>query len=173
MNSTCVQSIHLRVYKLINAPTPPQQALPGAAVRSLWCREWVWYSWTVYFGTFSDNQVLVKVKAQHPLISHCVEILTHSSSGLFSRNRTLASKRLGSGDWLARAFGLAWKPHPPLPRLRRHPRNALLGSAGSLGLGASQPSWEWTMIWSSGVIKPVKFRWLWVTDVQQCLSCAS
>lgn len=49
----------------------------------------------------------MKIRAQHSLISLCVVILARISSSLFSRDRTLVNKRLGSGGWLARAFSLA------------------------------------------------------------------
>lgn len=54
----------------------------------------------------TESQVLVKIRVQHSLISHCVVILTLSSSSLFSRNHMLASKRLGSDGQLAQPFCL-------------------------------------------------------------------
>lgn len=72
----------------------------------------------------------MKIRVKHYLIS-CVVILARNSSSLFSRFLTLANRRLGNGGRLAQAFNLAWSP-PFLPRLRRHLRSTLLGSADSL-----------------------------------------
>jgi len=137
-------------------------ALPErAVVRSPRCTECV-CNWTANCGTSSESHFSVKTRAQDSLISCWVVILALSSSSMFSTNRTLTSRR--PGGRLARAFSLAWSP-PLLPHLRRCLRSAVLGSACSVGLGASCPSRGWwlrvrTMSCSSKNMKPVNWELL-------------
>lgn len=66
-------------------------------------------SWTVLSGTLLENQVSVKIRAQHSLIFLGAVILALILSNLFSRDRR-DRRRLGSGGQLAQAFSQARGP---------------------------------------------------------------
>ncbi|KAL7858317.1 hypothetical protein AOLI_G00184190 [Acnodon oligacanthus] len=94
--------------------TLPPLFFPNAAV---WSPQWTECvsNWIAKSGVLSESQVSVRIRAQHCLISRLVIILVLSSSSLFSRERTLASSRLGCGGRVALTFSLACSP-PLLPR---------------------------------------------------------